>query len=317
MSTVLVVTDHDDHQADLAVAELLRRNENVVRLDPGAGPVDMDVELVAGRWQGIIRDEHRAVRLEDVVGVLWRWPTPPAGHPAIADPDRRAWAAREDAAGLLGVLRSLPVRWINHPSAVTAANFKPVQLTVAAGVGLAVPPTVITTGGEAAHRWMTNRAALYKAFHAQGTGDCEMVMATPVTGEDLPPKLGAASMFQEIVGGHQVRATFVGEESFAVVISGAATIDWRADPSVTHTVLHVPPRVHAQVRAYMRHFGLEYGAVDFVVDPGKGWVFLECNPLGMYGWVEIATGLPITAAIATHLCAPVRSPVTAGHLMER
>lgn len=35
------------------------------------------------------------------------------------------------------------------------------------------------------------------------------------------------------------------------------------------------------------------------------WVFLECNPSGMYGFVEIQVGLPITEAFADHLCEPV------------
>ncbi|MBX6765597.1 MAG: hypothetical protein IRY90_00300 [Actinomadura rubrobrunea] len=312
MRTVLVVTSPDDHTADLIVSELLSRGENVMRLDPGSGFVELEAELTAGQWRNTVRDEHRTFRLEDVVSVLWRWPTPPAGHPPIVDPDRRTWAAREDAAALFGILRSLPVRWINHPDRVAAANWKPVQLTAAADAGLTVPPTLITTSGELARRWAARRDVLYKAFHAQGVDDCEMVMATPVDPHELPPELGAASMFQEIIGGAQVRATFVGDDAFAVIISGAERIDWRGDPDVTYTITDVPPLVHARVRRYMDRFELEYGAFDFVVEPGGDWVFLECNPLGMYGFVEIATGLPITTAIATRLCTPVRSPVVSG-----
>ncbi|GAA2113652.1 ATP-grasp ribosomal peptide maturase [Actinomadura alba] len=309
MRTVLVVTDADDHTADLVVSDLVQRGERVMRLDPGAGFVSMEAELTAGRWQNVIRDERRATRLENVVSVLWRWPTPPAGHPAILDADRRAWAAREDTAALHGVLRSLPVRWVNHPGAVAMANFKPDQLTTAVDVGLPVPPTLITTSGEVARRWAARRDVLYKAFHAQGTDDCHMVLATPVNGTDLPLELGAASMFQEIIGGQHVRGTFIGREAFAVTISGADRIDWRANLDVTYSVIDVPPSVHRAILLYMNRFGLEYGAFDFIIDASGNWVFLECNPLGMYGFVEIATGLPITKAIADRLCTPVSSPV--------
>ncbi|MGI5165119.1 MvdC/MvdD family ATP grasp protein [Spirillospora sp. CA-253888] len=304
------MTDADDHTADLIVSELTQRGETVMRLDPGAAGVDMDVELTGGRWRNVIQDEHRAVRLEDVVSVLWRWPTPPAGHPAIVDDACRAWAAREDTAALHGVLRSLPVRWINHPGAVAMANFKPVQLRAANEVGFTVPPTLITTSGEMARRWAARREVLYKAFHSQGVDDCRMVMATPVNGAELPPQLGAASMFQEIVGGRQVRVTCVGRVAFAVVITGADRVDWRGIPNVGYRPLDVPRDVHRALLLYLSRFGLEYGAFDFVIDDSGDWVFLECNPLGMYGFVEIATGLPITKAIADRLCTPLSSPVT-------
>jgi hypothetical protein len=206
------------------------------------------------------------------------------------------------------------VRWVNHPGAVAAANFKPVQLTTAVKVGFPVPPTLITTSGEVARRWVTQRWAarrevLYKAFHAQGVDDCQMILATPIKEADLPPELGSASMFQEIIEGRHVRATFIGREAFAVVISGSGRVDWRASLEVLYSVIDVPASVHRSVLVYMSCFGLEYGAFDFVIDSAGNWVFLECNPLGMYGFVEIATGLPITKAIADWLCTPVSSLV--------
>lgn len=53
--------------------------------------------------------------------------------------EARAFALSEARVGVLGVLGSLPVRWINHPAKDSAANYKPVQLGVAARAGLEVP----------------------------------------------------------------------------------------------------------------------------------------------------------------------------------
>src|SRR4051794_19085110 len=107
--TVLVLTSADDHTSDLIVSALHAKGARVMRIDPGACPVHIDARLDGVEWRGEVVDEHRAARLEDVVGVLWRWPTPPAGHPGIADPRERAWAARQDTLGLYGVLKALPV----------------------------------------------------------------------------------------------------------------------------------------------------------------------------------------------------------------
>ncbi len=53
--------------------------------------------------------------------------------------------------------------------------------------------------------------------------------------------------------------------------------------------------------AYLRRAGLRFGAFDLAEDAeGQLW-FLECNPNGQWGWIESATGLPITDAIVSEL----------------
>lgn len=268
----------------------------------------MDARLVGGRWCGLVGDEHRDVRLEHIASVLWRWPGKPAGHPAITDEAARAWAAREDALGILGVLKSLSARWVNHPDRTQAAG-KPHQLTVAAACGLAVPPTLITTHGVAVRSWVGGRDILYKAFHAQGADADQMVTAGRVDAHRLPELLGAASIFQEIVHGPSVRLTAIGPRLFAVEIGGSRELDWRPEQDrLTFTPVEVPGRVADAVHAFMGIYEFEYGAFDFIVRRDGQWVFLECNPAGMYGFVELQSGLPIAEAFADHLCEPVDQP---------
>jgi hypothetical protein len=49
--------------------------------------------------------------------------------------------------------------------------------------------------------------------------------------------------------------------------------------------------------ALARHLGLAYAALDIVQTPDDRYVFLEINPAGRYGWIEVATGLPISDAL--------------------
>jgi glutathione synthase/RimK-type ligase-like ATP-grasp enzyme len=50
-----------------------------------------------------------------------------------------------------------------------------------------------------------------------------------------------------------------------------------------------------------RALGLKFSAIDLVVDVhGDVW-FLELNPNGQWGFVELATGQPIGAAMAALL----------------
>ena len=48
----------------------------------------------------------------------------------------------------------------------------------------------------------------------------------------------------------------------------------------------------------MKRASLAYGAFDFVVTRDGDVVFLECNPGGQWLWLEKATNLPISQAVA-------------------
>lgn len=134
-----------------------------------------------------------------------------------------------------------------------------------------------------------------------------MVVASRVDPAALPDDLGAASIFQEVITGLSVRVTVIGDEMFAVQIDGNDELDWRpAQDQLSFTSIAVPDAVRAGIEAFMAFYRLEYSALDFIIDSRTGtWVFLENNPSGMYGFVEIQTGLEITAAIAKRLCQPL------------
>ncbi|WP_157434394.1 MULTISPECIES: hypothetical protein [Actinoalloteichus] len=55
------------------------------------------------------------------------------------------------------------------------------------------------------------------------------------------------------------------------------------------------------VGRYLKRMNLAYAGFDFVVTPKAGWVMLEANTGPQIGWLEAATGAPITAAMAAML----------------
>ena len=94
----------------------------------------------------------------------------------------------------------------------------------------------------------------------------------------------------------------IGEHVTAAAITAgtAAThVDYRVDYSALSYALVTPPaEVVSAVRLLMAEFGLVCAALDFVVTPSGEWVLLEINPTGQYGFVENATGAPLTAQLA-------------------
>jgi glutathione synthase/RimK-type ligase-like ATP-grasp enzyme len=104
---------------------------------------------------------------------------------------------------------------------------------------------------------------------------------------------------------HDVRVVVVGDEHWAVSISSdsaAGHLDFRNDHgSLRYELVAESEEIHRKINLYLERFGLIYGAFDFVADHDGAWWFLECNPGGQYGWLEDATGAPITASLARSL----------------
>ena len=158
--TVLVLADEIDLGADQVVRALSERDIPVVRVDVGWFPrqLTVDAELSNGHWAGRMVTPQREVALEDLRSVLYRSPTA-FRFPAGLSSTERRHSHHEAKLGVGGVLAALPVLWINHPSRIADAGYKPVQLVTAARCGLTVPATLVTNDAGAARRFATGTGA--------------------------------------------------------------------------------------------------------------------------------------------------------------
>lgn len=267
VAAILILTGRDDLTADAVVEELVNRGEEVVRFDTADFPTAsrLAVSLTGDGWAGLLAGS-RLVRLESVKSVWWRRPNEfrtPDDWPGPA----RALAVSEARSGLLGVLGSLDVRWINHPADDAAANYKPRQLAVAARVGLDVPRSVITSDPDHAREFIGSDQVVYK-----GLG-----------GGVLGP--GGKRQFVAIHAG-----------------SEAARLDWRSDyRSLTYEPVDIPAEVAKGVGRLMDELRLYFGALDFAVTPDGRWVFFEVNPNGQWHWLAVRAGIPLVEAMADAL----------------
>ncbi|MFF1276999.1 ATP-grasp ribosomal peptide maturase [Streptomyces marokkonensis] len=315
-SPVLIIAASDDWPIDRIVVELERRGVEVFRMDTADFPQRL---TLTGRidqkraWTGDLATDYRTVELSRVGAVYYRAPGAFRFPKGMSGPEER-FAAAQARAGLGGVLSALECRWVNHPAALARAEYKPVQLAAARACGLRIPPTLIT-----------NRPADVVAFATEMGGPivCKP-LASPVliengqltsmytqrlTLSDLQDLRGintTAHLFQAWVSkDHEVRLTVIGQRMLAAAIhagSDAAYEDWRSDyGSLTYTTTLVPEDVAAGMMRLMERLHLRYGAADFIVDPDGAWTFLEVNPCGQWDWIQGATGLPITEAIADEL----------------
>lgn len=309
-STVLVLTQNYDPTADMVVEELNRRGTPVFRCDPGQFPLCLRVSARSGgHWVGSLRLPQRSIRLEDIHCAYYRRPTTFVFPASMSEPERQ-WARREARAGFGGIIATLP-RWLNHPHDISHASYKPLQLAVAERVGLAIPPTLITSDPHDAAAFASEIGRIvYKPMAGAGINEenqFKLIYANALDTLDVDQTIGyTAHLFQAWVPkAYEVRLTVVDETLFAVRIdadSPAAHIDWRTGyDHLTYRVITTPSRVQSGVLALMHALRLRFAALDFVVTPDETWTFLEANPNGQWGWIQDATGLPIAAAIADAL----------------
>ncbi|MEU8776283.1 ATP-grasp ribosomal peptide maturase [Streptomyces sp. NPDC048606] len=302
----MVVTNLEDPTADLVIAELHDRDVPVVRLDSGDFPATLSCSAHIGgeltRWGGSVATQTRVAELGAVRSLYYRRPSGFA-FPHLDEQDAR-FAVAQARYGLGGVLASLPdCLYVNHPNRIGDAEYKPAGLAAAAAAGFKVPPTLITNTPDEARAFVKEHGpAIFKPLSVPlylREGVSQTVTVAEVSADEIDDSVaGTMHLFQaRIDKTADVRVTVVGERIFAVRID-CDLLDWRTDYSThTYSVIPTPPEVERAIFAYLRHFGLVFGAFDFALTHDE-WTFIECNPSGQWAWMEPPTGLPMTAALA-------------------
>lgn len=312
--SVLVLGEDSDSTIDGVVDELNTRGVPVFRCDTSWFPdrLTIDAKIGSDQWVGTLSTSHRQTSLEGLRSIWYRRPTA-FDLPANLSEPERAHALAEARFGFGGVLGSLETLWVNHPSREADASYKPRELVAAQRCGLTVPRTLITNRPDAVRDFAAelDQPLVTKPLASMYLFEQGLMKAAHthlLTDEDLADLHGVqatAHLFQEYLSkAYECRITAVGDRLFAVAIhagSDAARIDWRTDyAALSYEVIQPPTEIINGVHAYLGAFGLNFGAFDFVItrEQPPRWVFLECNVSGQFGWLEAATGLPISSAIA-------------------
>ncbi|MBD0844132.1 MvdC/MvdD family ATP grasp protein [Streptomyces sp. TRM68416] len=306
--TVLILTSEEDVTADMVVARLHGTGTPVMRLDPAdlPGKAVLSADYAHGDFVGHLSVNGHVLSMGGLRSVWMRRPGEPAAHAAQPSP----WLTAETRQALFGMLFSASARWMNHPRDAERARLKPWQLRVAHLSGFAVPPTVFTTSPRLArefaeeHRNVVVKSASGPPPDAPGTA-----LPTTLIGPDTDFSAVAAgpALLQRYVPKRaDIRLTCVGVQQFAARKTAAPDqVDGRyGDTGHGWEPVAVPGRIAGAVRDYMRLASLAFAAFDFAEDEDGVWWFLECNQGGQFGFVELETEQPISAALALWLARP-------------
>jgi hypothetical protein len=330
--TVVILSGADDAHAERVERELTLLGVRSTRIGFDAFPAAATAGIRFGTT-GLTRAAWtpaagRAIDLDEVGALWWRRPAEPAGRGVSAHPAAHGLVASESATFLddlwdLDVVPALPA---SRP-VVRRAQLKARQLVLAGRLGFELPETLVTNDPDEALDFAASVGACRLVSKQLGftqtvpgpRGDSfrdSFVRYTErVTTRDLAhaDALRHCPMIlqAEVPKSHEVRVTVVGQQVFATAVGAPGEppddVDYRRrhDQGVqAHlSVAHLPDDVRERCLALTAHQGLRYAAVDLVVRPDGAYVFLESNPSGQYLWTELATGQPVSAAVARELVA--------------
>ncbi len=319
--TVLLLTWSGDASSVSKVQSLVEQGGTpCFRLDsdqyPSAVEIDLQDDNGTGHFE--IRSNQGRVRSDEITAVWYR-----RCRPALESPEDTEQAlvdaSREEARSVLkGLVATVPGFHLDPEPRVVRAAHKPVQLQVARSLGMEIPRTLVSNSPQSVKKFVRSIRTgvvtkMQTAVRLANEGSVRCVLTNQLHPEDLEDLNGlrwCPMVFQEMLPKKvELRVTVVGNQIFTAAIDSqsveTAEVDWRRDgvDLADHwTPYELPSLVANQCLQLVQHFGLNYGAIDFVVTPDDRHVFLEINPQGEFAWLEEnSPGLPISVAIANLL----------------
>lgn len=310
---ILVATNKRDITVDLIVLELQRRGLPYFRLNTEDADKlswvmpDGDPDAI------VIEDGKRSVSLADVTSAYYRRPQPPALRTDLT-PGVAEYVSAEWASLLRSMWNALEGRWLNSPYTILRTEDKPRQLTLARRKGLKIPTTLITNNYGAARAFaadgLTIAKPLRRGLIEDRDGPGRVMFTSRFSEEDLKPEAieQAPVIFQrEILKRSDLRVTVVDNHVFAATIHSQehveTEVDWRRGGrlNVAHQIFDLPAHTARACVEVTRDLGLRFAAIDLIEDQNRDFWFLEANPNGQWGWIEMRTGLPIASALVDAL----------------
>jgi hypothetical protein len=182
-------------------------------------------------------------------------------------------------------------------------DHKALQLQLALECGLPVPRTIITNEPEKALEFLGRYSRVVTKSIASWR--FRLIETRFIDSNGIPDfssiRLCPVLMQEYLEGTIEYRVTVIGTRVFTAKVDLAGAehpVDGRLHFSRVMEAAELPADTEARLLRFHRAAGLIYGAYDFRCDANGIPHFLEVNPDGQYLFVEIETGLPVSAAMA-------------------
>lgn len=313
----LIITHTADNECVEKVTQALsERGVRPFRLDTDLFPTEIRISVheSGSAARIVLSRDGDEVEAGELAGAWHRRLNIGGQIPGTMDKQLRHASVLESQRVLNGLMASLPCFVIDRLGHLRLAEHKQLQLRVAREVGLDLPRTLVSNDPSAVRAFADEChgkiiTKMMAAFAVYEEGREKVVFTNPVSTKDLEDLDGlryCPMTFQEhLEKAVELRATVVGNRVFTAAVDSAqlerSRSDWRREGRALLSLwkpYELPKDVEQKLLRLMDAFGLNYGAVDFIVTPEGRHVFLEINPAGEFFWLEREPGFPISQAIA-------------------
>jgi hypothetical protein len=303
VSPVLIVSFPEDVHGTALVEAIGRRSVTIVRrwladvsrpftweLGSGLEPGRTDTGLSA--WRGI-------------------WRRPGAAGTTSVDPRYSDFAASECRDAFRGALLAHDIHWLNDPGSLWRAEHKMVQLETARRLGLAFPPTVVTSDPAVASQFCSRQPTVAKAVRyglVATYPEPRMAWTQEVNTAASFEFAGVPVLFQRAIRAKaHLRVATVGQRSFTSQLV-SDDLDWRMSPELNDRwqplgPSEVPPGLAEDAVRLAAALGLNFTSQDWLLDKRGRPFFLEANPNGQWLFMDGSSNNRVTTAIADWLTA--------------
>lgn len=310
---VLILSTNLDRETDIVCVELIRRGIDYVRLNVEEIHTNLSIEYGVeqdSNSQSQIKIGSLLSNLSDISAVWLRDFDYSLIHPNTGDLST-AFIFQQWNDSLQHLFSTMENRWINNYEATHRTNNRMKQLIVAKQLGFNIPSTLVTNNPEKARRFYYehNGDIILKVLHHH---DIELldkvysIYSHRATNEDVKnfeDLSYAPSVLQERIHTcSEYRVIVVKDRVFSVQFGSDRELQCSDVHRIPLSRLSVKPALlenehELQCVKLVKSLGLDYGAIDFVVDENAKFYFLEVNPTGDWLWIEDKTKLPITRAV--------------------
>jgi glutathione synthase/RimK-type ligase-like ATP-grasp enzyme len=309
---ILLITNKEDITADFIVLELKKRKKEFIRFNTEDYPEKVNVEILfkKGKISGQFKflNSNRIVPFSNIKSAWYRRPTFPVF--SSVEPKYRKYCIQEAITVLSGIWNTLDTFWVSNPHNILFAENKIVQLMVASQIGFSIPSTVITNDCKIINEFYNhNKGSVIIKPVKTGMLNDKLIVFTSAVKKDVLSSIKQAvplpSIYQNNIKKKlDIRITVIGKRVFATEIHSQAnkssTVDWRKsqDINLIHKKHNIPRSLINMCIIMLEKMGLQFGAIDMILDNSGKYYFLEINPNGQWGWIEKRTGHKLTEALA-------------------
>jgi glutathione synthase/RimK-type ligase-like ATP-grasp enzyme len=257
---------------------------------------------------------HNQNLLENVRSVWLRFTDMPSEKDMPFDKTFNSYAATSTSRHISMLFNAFDdALLVSNKYAIYQAGDKTRQLTIADQLGFNVPKTITTSDSLKARQFIDlHKKVILKTishFYAEINNQSHALFTTIIT-KDNPPSLdtlyASPVILQEYIDPlFELRITVVGDKVFPAKIfhhSNEPKIrDWRLghfEGELDIEKSDIPQSIADLCVMHVKKLGLNFGAIDMIVDKKGVYWFLENNPNGQWGFIERLAGLPIGKALA-------------------